>query len=177
MRNRRLLAVLAIMLSFALVAAACGDDDAPSGEAASSDAGDDGGGGDGDGGGGDDDSTSTDDSGAGDDSTSADDSTGGDDDAVELTQGGDNRLRPEEESGMVGVISAENSQSGREVDFGIFEGKNISAVRVLAVPEATIQTELCGPTVEANGGNFDVVDADFDTEQSHPGHGDLPWPW
>ncbi|HJL52752.1 MAG TPA: substrate-binding domain-containing protein, partial [Arenicellales bacterium] len=76
---------------------------------------------------------------------------------------GDQRLRPEEESGWVGVVSAENSQTGREVDFSVFAGKNVGIVRVLAVPEATIQTEMCVPTIEANGGSADVVDANFDT--------------
>lgn len=75
---------------------------------------------------------------------------------------GDTRLRPDEEMGTVGVVAAEQSQTGREVDFGVFADQTIGIVGVLPVPEVTIQTDPCAATIEANGGSADFVDAGGD---------------
>jgi ribose transport system substrate-binding protein len=78
------------------------------------------------------------------------------------TAAGDTRLRPDEEAGFVGVLSADQSQTGREVDFGVFADQSIGIVAVLPVPEVTIQTEPCTATIEANGGTAEFVDAGGD---------------
>lgn len=75
---------------------------------------------------------------------------------------GDTRLRPDEEAGTVGVVSAEQSQTGRAVDFGVFADQSVGIVGVLPVPEVTIQTEPCSATIEANGGQAEFVDAGGD---------------
>jgi ribose transport system substrate-binding protein len=76
--------------------------------------------------------------------------------------GGDTRLRPDEEAGTVGVLTAEQSQTGREVDFGVFADQSVGIVGVLPVPEVTIQTEPCMATIEANGGSAEFIDAGGD---------------
>ncbi len=75
---------------------------------------------------------------------------------------GDTRLRPDQEAGAVGVISADQSQTGREVDFGVFADQSVGIVGVLPVPEVTIQTDPCAATIDANGGSSDFVDAGGD---------------
>lgn len=84
----------------------------------------------------------------------------------EEASSGDSRLRPDEEAGVVGVVSAEQSQTGREVDFGVFADQSIGIVGVLPVPEVTIQTEPCSATIEANGGTADFVDAGGDPNKA-----------
>ena len=142
MRSKKIMGILAILVAFAFVAAACGGDDDSGSSSAASDTS----------------SESSSDSSSDTSSDSADSSS----DTVELTTTGDTRVTPREEMGWVGVLPAENSQSGLEVDFSIFDGKTIGVIRVLQVPEATIQTEICQPIVEANGGTMDIVDANFD---------------
>ncbi len=141
MNKRRIMGLLAILVAFAFVAAACGDDDDSGSSSAASE-------------------TSSDASSDASSDSSSDTESGSDE--VDLTASGDTRLTPREEQGYVGVLSAEQSQSGREVDFGIFEGKTIGVVRVLQVPEATIQSDICAPIVEANGGTMDIIDSNFD---------------
>jgi len=66
----------------------------------------------------------------------------------------------------VGVVSAENSQSGQEVDFSVFAGQNIGIVAVLPVPEVTIQTDACQAIIEANGGTSEFVNVDGDANKA-----------
>ena len=107
MNKRRIMGLLAILVAFAFVAAACGDDDDSGSSSAASE-------------------TSSDASSDASSDSSSDTESGSDE--VDLTASGDTRLTPREEQGYVGVLSAEQSQSGREVDFGIFEGKTIGVV-------------------------------------------------
>ncbi len=135
---RRWVRLLAGLLTLGLVATACSDDD--------------------------------DDSGAVESTTSA--AAGGETTApvegqttIELVQAG-GRLRPEVEAGRAGVVSAAESQTGLDVDFGVFSGKDIGIVAVLPVPEVTIQTDPCTATIEANGGTAEFVDAGGDPNKA-----------
>ncbi|WP_420638025.1 sugar ABC transporter substrate-binding protein [Candidatus Poriferisocius sp.] len=153
MRRSSLLALLAMLLSLALVAAACGDDDdGPVGDAGAPATGEP--------------DAAADAGGSGDGDTSGDGDAAADGDGAESVEvvvtSGDQRLRPEEEAGSVGVVGAQMSQSGWEVDFGAFDGTSIGIVGVLAVPEVTIQTDPCIATIEANGGSAEFVNANFD---------------
>ena len=76
------------------------------------------------------------------------------------------RLSLDDEIQSVGVVSAENSQTGLEVDFSVFNGKNIGIVGVLPVPEVTIQTDACQAIITANGGTSEFVNVDGDPNKA-----------
>ena len=76
------------------------------------------------------------------------------------------RLSLDDEIQSVGVVSAENSQTGLEVDFSVFNGKNIGIVAVLPVPEVTIQTDACQAIITANGGTSEFVNVDGDPNKA-----------
>jgi ribose transport system substrate-binding protein len=76
------------------------------------------------------------------------------------------RFTLDQSVGAVGVVSADNSQSGLEVDFSVFNGKNIGIVAVLPVPEVTIQTDACQAIISANGGTSDFVNVDGDPNKA-----------
>jgi len=76
------------------------------------------------------------------------------------------RLSLDDEIQSVGVVSAENSQTGLEVDFSVFNGKNIGIVAVLPVPEVTIQSDACQAIITANGGTSEFVNVDGDPNKA-----------
>jgi ribose transport system substrate-binding protein len=76
------------------------------------------------------------------------------------------RLSLDDEIQSVGVVSAENSQTGLEVDFSVFSGKNIGIVAVLPVPEVTIQSDACQAIITANGGTSEFVNVDGDPNKA-----------
>jgi len=76
------------------------------------------------------------------------------------------RMEIDQEIEAVGIVSAENSQTGLEVDFSVFNGKNIGIVGVLPVPEVTIQTDACQAIITANGGTSEFVNVDGDPNKA-----------
>jgi ribose transport system substrate-binding protein len=76
------------------------------------------------------------------------------------------RLSLDDEIQSVGVVSADNSQTGLEVDFSVFSGKNIGIVAVLPVPEVTIQSDACQAIITANGGTSEFVNVDGDPNKA-----------
>ena len=166
MGNKNVLRLLAVLLAFVLIAAACGDDDEPSaagddsGQAGDDGSGDDGSGDDGSGDDGSGDDGSGDD-GSGDDG-SADDSSG-DDDSVTLSQGG--TLAKVIDAGVVecggndtlpgfGIVDSAGAFSGFDIDFC-----KVIAAAVLGDAEAINVTPLVAaqrfPTLQS--GEIDVL--------------------
>jgi ABC-type sugar transport system substrate-binding protein len=76
------------------------------------------------------------------------------------------RLTLDQEIQSVGVVSAKNSQTGLEVDFGVFKGKKIGIVALLPVPEVTIQTDACQAIITKNGGTSEFVNVDADQNKA-----------
>lgn len=76
------------------------------------------------------------------------------------------RLTLDQEIQSVGVVLAENSQTGLEVDFSVFNGKKIGIVAVLPVPEVTIETDACQAIIKVNGGTSAFANIDGDTNKA-----------
>lgn len=140
MKRSRLLSIAALSVALAATAAACGSDGGDTAESA----------------------TTSENGGTAESATTSE--NGGtvavvSEEDSPAVSAGDGRLRPDEQADTVGVLDAANSQTGKTVDFSVFDGKNIGIVGVLPVPEVTIQTEPCQALIEANGGTSEFIDA------------------